>query len=235
LTKGFNAPCTDLIALLTATKSTGKYVQMIGRGLRISPGKTNCLVLDFGGNVLEHGPIDDVNPNRTGKGGKVPMKHCPKCQTLVYCSVTHCPECGYEFPRNDEIISPGHDKTSYSGAIMSDDIAKEGYPWLDVRSVLYSRHYKEGSPDSVKVTFRTCAGQEYYTWLCLDHRGFACKKALDYVEMVKGSAVSTDEALEECWNTWIKPSRIQVKKNGKFFEIVNYEFKSLKDPQQSLI
>ena len=63
LTTGFNAPAVDLIALLRPTKSAGLYVQMVGRGTRLAPGKENCLVLDFAGNVRRHGPIDLVRPN----------------------------------------------------------------------------------------------------------------------------------------------------------------------------
>ena len=62
LTTGFNAPAVDLIAMLRPTKSTGLYVQMAGRGTRLAPGKENCLVLDFAGNVARHGPIDAVKP-----------------------------------------------------------------------------------------------------------------------------------------------------------------------------
>src|SRR5262249_18331170 len=46
LTTGFNAPAVDLIAMLRPTKSVGLYVQMAGRGTRLTPGKQNCLVLD---------------------------------------------------------------------------------------------------------------------------------------------------------------------------------------------
>ena len=75
LTTGFNAPAVDLIAMLRPTKSTGLYVQMAGRGTRLAPGKENCLVLDFAGNVARHGPIDLVKPkdkaNGEGNGGCV--------------------------------------------------------------------------------------------------------------------------------------------------------------------
>ena len=57
LTTGFDAPATDCVALLRPTASPVLYVQMVGRGFRIAPGKKNCLVLDFGGNVMRHGPI----------------------------------------------------------------------------------------------------------------------------------------------------------------------------------
>ena len=66
LTTGFNAPGVDLIAMLRPTKSTGLYVQMAGRGTRLAPGKADCLVLDFAGNVARHGPIDAVKPKKPG-------------------------------------------------------------------------------------------------------------------------------------------------------------------------
>ncbi len=57
LTTGFDAPHIDCVALVRPTLSPGLYYQMVGRGFRLHPGKQNCLVLDFGGNVLRHGPI----------------------------------------------------------------------------------------------------------------------------------------------------------------------------------
>jgi DNA repair protein RadD len=51
LTTGFDAPHIDCVALLRPTMSPGLYYQMVGRGFRLHPGKQNCLVLDFGGNV----------------------------------------------------------------------------------------------------------------------------------------------------------------------------------------
>jgi DNA repair protein RadD len=52
LTTGFDAPAIDCVALLRSTLSPGLYYQMVGRGFRLHPGKENCLVLDFGGNVV---------------------------------------------------------------------------------------------------------------------------------------------------------------------------------------
>ena len=60
LTTGFDAPATDLIAMLRPTASTGLYIQMAGRGMRVAPGKDDCLVLDFAGNVMRHGPVDAI-------------------------------------------------------------------------------------------------------------------------------------------------------------------------------
>ena len=69
LTTGFNAKCVDAIAILRATMSPGLFCQMVGRGLRLHDSKTNCLLLDFGGNIARHGSIDDENFGRSeGKG-----------------------------------------------------------------------------------------------------------------------------------------------------------------------
>jgi superfamily II DNA or RNA helicase len=46
LTEGFDLPELDLVANFRPTKSAALYIQMIGRGLRTAPGKTECLVID---------------------------------------------------------------------------------------------------------------------------------------------------------------------------------------------
>ena len=85
LTTGFNAPAVDLIAMLRPTKSAGLYVQMAGRGTRLAPGKANCLVLDFAGNVARHGPIDAgaAEEARQAGDGEAPTKVCPDCESIL--------------------------------------------------------------------------------------------------------------------------------------------------------
>lgn len=74
MTTGSNIPQIDLLAMLRPTLSTSLYIQMIGRGLRLSPGKADCLVLDYAGNVRRHGPLDQVEP----KGGKSGAARLPR-------------------------------------------------------------------------------------------------------------------------------------------------------------
>lgn len=47
LTEGFDQPDVDCIVNLRPTKVRALYAQMVGRGTRLSPGKANCLLLDF--------------------------------------------------------------------------------------------------------------------------------------------------------------------------------------------
>ena len=47
LTEGFDDPGVSCIAMARPTRSEGLYAQCIGRGTRLSPGKRDCLILDF--------------------------------------------------------------------------------------------------------------------------------------------------------------------------------------------
>ena len=47
LTEGWDCPDVDCVIVLRPTKVRGLYCQMVGRGTRLSPGKTELLLLDF--------------------------------------------------------------------------------------------------------------------------------------------------------------------------------------------
>lgn len=219
LTKGFNAPICDLIAMLMATKSTGKYVQIVGRGMRTYGGKENCLLLDYGGNVLAHGPIDEIDPVKKKntfnvEKGSPPMKACPQCRAIVHARVTEC-VCGYKFP----VIAP-HGTEAYSGAVMAGQVKAEN---VDIAGLWVSRHKKPDKPDSVKLTFYTKLDKEYYMWLGLDHSGYYREKSLAVVKRFGGLAKTVDEALKES-DHWRKPVSISVKPRGNFFDVVGIKF-----------
>jgi DNA repair protein RadD len=78
LTTGFDAPHVDLIALLRPTESVSLFQQIVGRGLRLSPGKRDCLVLDYTGqgHDLFRPEIDEDRPHRGCVVVEVP---CPAC------------------------------------------------------------------------------------------------------------------------------------------------------------
>lgn len=79
LTTGFDAPHVDLIAILRPTESAGLYQQIVGRGLRLSRNKSDCLVLDYAGNShdLFSPEIGSKKPNNNSVVVSVP---CPLCQ-----------------------------------------------------------------------------------------------------------------------------------------------------------
>ncbi|RUP47328.1 putative DEAD/DEAH box helicase [Jimgerdemannia flammicorona] len=55
LTEGTDIPNIDCVLLARPTKSTTLFQQMLGRGMRLHPGKDNCLMLDFVDNFKRAG------------------------------------------------------------------------------------------------------------------------------------------------------------------------------------
>jgi len=220
LTTGFDHPEVDMCCLVRATASAGLYVQMVGRGTRIAEGKTDCLILDYGQNVERHGFIDKVKPKdkMTGGDGEAPAKQCSECQMMVHAASKICPNCGFQFP------APmlNHSSNSYKGAMLSSQVVAE---WVDVDSVMYGRHKKEGKPDSIKVTYY--AGlMSVSEWLCPDHGGYAESRYRARKATLKSKASTTDDALNEC-HFWVQPSKIKVKPSGhdpRFQEIVQFDY-----------
>jgi len=156
-------------------------------------------------------------------------KQCPECQAFIAISLRECPECGYEYPPQESL--PNHGTKAFDGAVLSDQIKPT---WVNVVRVSYARHSKEGKVDSVKVTYHAGLGKSYPVWICLDHQGFACRKALAHVEAAGGEATTVTDALEECWDKWATPSRILVKPNGKFFDVLQIDYSKKVEEQMVL-
>lgn len=229
LTAGFNHPATDLVALVRATASAGLYVQMAGRGTRNAPGKTDCLLLDFGGNVARHGFIDAVqvrDKTQSSGDGDAPVKECPECQSLVHAALRFC-SCGHKFPDPEF----NHADRAYGGAVLSSQVVAE---WVDVDYVNYYRHKKEGKPDSVKVTYGI-GMKTISEWLCPDHGGYAASRYRARMAALGATALTTDDALDEAEIVWTIPDRIKIKPradNPKFDEIIQLDYSGGRKPEK---
>jgi len=106
LTTGFDAPHVDVIAILRKTESVGLLQQIIGRGLRLCEGKTDCLILDYTDNLEDHCPDGDLfSPKiKAGKGGD--------SEGGMSCT---CPDCAYEntFSANPMYLEYKKDEAGY--------------------------------------------------------------------------------------------------------------------------
>ena len=222
LTTGFNAPAVDLIAMLRPTQSTGLYIQIMGRGMRNAPGKKDCLVLDFAGNVARHGPVDRVNPKKPRKpseDGEAPVKTCPECDSIVFAALKECPDCGYVWPDRQVNI----DRTATTLPVMSTEIPAK---WVPVNAVAYRQHVKPGSPTSMRVEYRSGLAV-YREWVLFEHKGFPRDKAVKWWTQrmtAPGSIPRTTEEAIKASSTLLKPSEIRVQKNGQYTEIIGFRF-----------
>jgi len=68
LTTGFDFPELDCIVSIRPTQSLQLHAQMLGRGVRTSPGKKFCTVIDLAGNVNKLGKVEDIRVVQTDHG-----------------------------------------------------------------------------------------------------------------------------------------------------------------------
>jgi superfamily II DNA or RNA helicase len=105
LTTGFDVPSIEVVILYRATKSLPLFLQMVGRGSRISSGKSDFTLLDFGNNVKTHNywehPRKWSLKKKEKKEGAAPIKECPMCSFLLHARIMVCPECGHQFEKSE--------------------------------------------------------------------------------------------------------------------------------------
>ena len=111
LAEGWDAPFCQTLILARPTKSLIRYVQMAGRVLRPSEGKTRALILDHSGTVKHLGfptddlplELDDGKPKKSAqskKKEKLPSA-CPSCS---YMKTSHkCPSCGFAPEKQNDV------------------------------------------------------------------------------------------------------------------------------------
>lgn len=112
-TYGFDLPAISCVVVARPTTSVVRYLQMAGRGLRIEPGKKDCLLIDHAGVVHEHGFVTEdrhwtlagskttKSRSRARSGNREKKElhlRCKRCDTVFGGSLT-CPDCGYYFER----------------------------------------------------------------------------------------------------------------------------------------
>jgi superfamily II DNA or RNA helicase len=106
LTTGFDVPDIETVILYRATKSLPLFLQMVGRGSRLAPGKKDFILLDFGNNVKTHDYWETPRiwslKKKEKKEGASPIKECPKCAYLMHNSARICAECGHEFEKTEQ-------------------------------------------------------------------------------------------------------------------------------------
>jgi len=101
--EGLDVPGIECVIMARPTKSLGKYLQMIGRGLRIAEGKPYLILIDHVGNVIEHGlPCKrrEWTLDRIKKSSKKLnlLRTCGNvtCNSPYDRALTVCPWCGEE-------------------------------------------------------------------------------------------------------------------------------------------
>jgi len=181
--RGTDIPRIGCVQLCVAVGSIVRYRQMIGRGSRCHPKKTDCLILDHGGNVKRHGFFEDdpawtldISHKEPGDVGARPTIECPKCKAIYRGG--RCKSCGYE-PTPRERRSQG---LEFDGSELKEVTRKEkkasvktaeelmvsalysagrsGRTWKQAVGIFKSKCAKQGTPHHVPK-YVTVGGHRY--------------------------------------------------------------------------
>jgi superfamily II DNA or RNA helicase len=107
--EGYDVPNIGYVGLARRTQSLSWFLQMVGRALRVAPGKTRAVICDHGNNWFHHGMPDDDRAwtldgrlKGSGPGGcnadAEPIHQCLQCYLIVKSFIKVCSRCGTPFP-----------------------------------------------------------------------------------------------------------------------------------------
>lgn len=210
LTTGFDAPHVDVIAVLRATESASLFQQIVGRGLRLHPDKSTCLVLDYADNIGFHNLEDDMfSPKirtRIGSSDSCTVEAtCARCGTVNEFS-------GRPNPDKFEIDSEGYFIDLAGERIETDDgqfmpahfgrrcnynyLAKDGLQRCDQRWSMKVCPECETEND---IAARYCSNRDCRAELVDPNT----KLLLDYKKMKSNpSILSTDKVIAWRYQDW---------------------------------
>lgn len=151
LSEGTDFPAAEVLVLARPTKSVVRYIQMVGRVLRPSPGKTIATVLDHGGCIERFGfpmdivtkELDDGKVNRSkskkddeAKSEPLP-KECPSCKFIRRPGLKVCPQCGYTSKPKSNAEHSDEDLVSISRSGRKQSVTKTAsLACMDERAIM---------------------------------------------------------------------------------------------------
>jgi DNA repair protein RadD len=237
LTTGYDCPRVDGIVLARATQSPGLFYQMVGRGFRLFDGKEDCHVMDYGGNIELHGPVDSstfgidtIKAPATGEH-EPPKRVCPKCFEVQHAALRTCISCGLEFPvrQKDPAFAT---KESITIKPTQHRVAETFYKLnkgKDGKSDTLMVRYRLHVDDNEKLTATKRWASE---WICIEHDGWARGKAAQWWSrrskfpcpdtIIEALAVIDNGGVAEV-------TEVTLKKDGKWDRITDYRFGALPD------
>lgn len=154
VSEGYDFPPIDAAVFMRPTRSAVLYVQTCGRALRISPGKQDCLILDYGKVVENCGPLDKPRiptGGRLKKKDKLPvsMKFCPMCFEYLAASAKSCHVCLHEFAKDPtKNLSK---KADDSLDILSGGKTKSD--WIEIKEIYIQQHQAKSGRACLSITY----------------------------------------------------------------------------------
>lgn len=208
LSKGFDAPHVDIVAVLRHTESPALFQQIIGRGLRLSPetGKVDCLILDYAQNLPPDGDIfsPTIIAAKLGNQPDVPTVEvrCPGCEGInTFRSAKPLPDTVM-----DEF---GYLKLT-SGHPFQTELGEPIAGHLGVRCNLYLFPEGEGNPYRCQHAWGRVECPSCHTLnSARTHFCRGCNEALSKSAKRLGMGVSRDKGFSQRVGKLVEPWRLQ--------------------------
>jgi DNA repair protein RadD len=152
LAEGFDAPNAAVCVLARGCGHASTYVQMAGRVLRPSPGKTHAVLVDLCGVTHDHGlPTEDREYSLDGDGmghkstAADPIWQCRACGwcTRLPPADRRCPSCGHPLPV-PETLRVSERRLALQEARARHSEQQRVEAWSTLRREAAARGYKPG-------------------------------------------------------------------------------------------
>ena len=241
LTTGFDYPELDCVVLLRPLASAVLYIQCLGRGTRLSPGKEDCLILDYGGNISRHG--DFSKPGVSTPSPSKRRKDCPECgernsTQARYCAACHfrfenmfkqCPKCKALIDRSAQQCSCGHMYPVNEAKLDVDGktIISNQAVWVQVddwKATKRSPFIKKGEPhrpDYVYIKYKGVDGVVFEEYVFPESTGARTKFEVFWVKH-GGNRPCPGHCADTIarWGELTLPESVKVVRSGKYYNIL---------------
>ena len=199
LTTGFDAPQIDTIVYMRPTASKGLFVQMQGRGMRLAEDKENCLILDFAGNMIRHGALDELDSyddKNKERREKREMEAREAQKRKLYLAT---------------------EADRWTDPLLWNEMHE-----LTVKNITYWTIPSKKQPDrrNIVVTY-DCGHSKIKRWLCPEYNGGASWHAHKFLEArgYHGSRITDAKKFIQIAKYYQPPKSISVRRQGKYFDI----------------
>jgi DNA repair protein RadD len=238
LTEGFDATRIDLVAFLRATTSPVLWVQAPGRGMRLHPGKETCRLLDFGGNLARHGPLDSIRLRKPGERHDADRaagrsRVCPACDEANAAGALVCAACGEELVRRSapvgEPVLRDHDSKldAREGELAA--LGGGAGQWVEVHGAAARVHAKPGGSPCLRLRYDTTVGSvtEFLAFDSSPGARWHARRRWNELSRVgwRGAPSSTSEALGRV-SELRRPARLLVQHEGGWLRIRQTQFET---------
>ena len=229
LTTGFDARNIDCIAFMRPTVSPVLWTQSCGRGMRTWPGKIDCRLLDFGGNVLRHGPINAIKLRPQGarhdaQAAADRVRICPRCDEINETTTAVCTSCGMV------LIKP---RVSVIEAIESTALAIDPEAdrprWVRVYTMRGGVHAKPGRPPSFRLRYSTEEGW-VSEFLALEHekQGARWYAGKSWTRLSRVPSLPPPTCARDAYQRFIggelcEPQRLRIERDGDWWRVLDVE------------